>query len=112
MSHEEIIVFNLTHNEVQRLISAMQGYSNSCFFAKGINKLLKNYVRPHRVKLPGPSYYRIKFHQELTILLFNLVTFNPNLIRQMVANSKSMKGRSKPTDEFAINFGRFIVARL
>ena len=62
MSHEEIIIYNLTHNEVQRLLSAIQGYSNSSFFVKGINRLLKNYVRPHRVKLPGPSYYRIKFH--------------------------------------------------
>ena len=114
MSHEEVVIYNLTHNEVERLINAIQGYSNSSFFAQGINRLLKNYIRPHRVKLPGPSYYRIKFHQELTIMLFHLVTFNANLIRQMVSNTytRKKKGGGKTNDDFSSNMGRFIVARL
>jgi hypothetical protein len=66
------------------------------------------------VKLPGPSYYRIKFHQELTIMLFHLVTFNANLIRQMVSNTytRKKKGGGKTNDDFSSNMGRFIVARL
>lgn len=66
------------------------------------------------MKLPGPSYYRIKFHQELTIMLFHLVTFNSNLIRQMVTNTytRKKKAGAKGNDDFSSNMGRFIVARL
>jgi riboflavin synthase alpha subunit len=66
------------------------------------------------VKLPGPSYYRIKFHQELTIMLFHLVSFNSNLIRQMVTNTytKKKKAGTMVNDDFSSNMGRFIIARL
>jgi hypothetical protein len=40
---------------------------------------VRNYVRPYKAKLPGPSYYRIPFHKELSMFFFVLVSINPGL---------------------------------
>ena len=74
------MINNISKNEVIRLLSAVQGYSNAKFFKEGLNRLLKNYLRLCKAKLPGPSYYQIPFHKEFTLMIFYLVTLNENLI--------------------------------
>ena len=47
-------------------------------------------------------------------MLFHLVTFNSNLIRQMVSNTYARKKKAGATgnEDFSSNMGRFIIAKL
>ena len=108
-SSEDLILNSLKHNEVARLLSAVQGFSNVTFFAQGLNRLLRNYVR--KGKMPGPSYYKIPFHKELTLLLFAMATMNKNLFSQ-ITEIKLEESKKDSEQLFAVTLGRFLVVRL
>lgn len=93
-------------------MAAVQGYINASFFKCGLQRLLRNYVRPYKAKkVPGPGYYRIPFHKELLILLFLLVQLNPNLFTQMLIN-QGRDETDKSKDPFAVTLAKFLLVKL
>lgn len=67
----------------RKVLGAVKGHANCEFVRAGLNRLFKNYMRPYKAKMPGPSYYRIPFHRELNLFLLLLTLHNAPLLEEL-----------------------------
>lgn len=71
----------------RKVLAAVKGHANCELLRAGLNRLFKNYMRPYKAKMPGPSYYRIPFHRELGVFLLLLTLHNPGLLEELCTES-------------------------
>lgn len=79
--------------EGRRVLAAVKGHANCEVIKNGLNRLFKNYMRPYKAKMPGPSYYRIPFYRELALFLLLLTLHNATLLEELTTDTTFLLSR-------------------